>query len=74
MKEFFPNLTVSDEFFDDMFTKKEVISTTETIQEYDSQSIITNTSVIETVVPLDLILPVTEVTTVNNSVEVLSLD
>ena len=49
VKEFFPNLTVSDELFDDIFAKKEVISVAEAPQVYETQSVITDTPIPEAV-------------------------
>lgn len=61
VKEFFPNLTVSDELFDDIFTKKEAASAEETPQIYEAQSIITDAPALEIVTSSESVLPVIEV-------------
>jgi Pentapeptide repeats (8 copies) len=60
VKEFFPNLTVSDELFDDIFAKKETVSVEETPQVYETQSIITETPTSEVAASLESVLPVIE--------------
>lgn len=64
VKEFFPNLTVSDELFDDIFAKKETISVEETPQVYETQSILTDTPIPEIATPSESILLEVETTTV----------